>query len=136
VSPRASSRTTTCTPEQARNRRQQARAFIDIAQTILQEPATEADAHVAAANAVLAAIAAADAICGLRLGCYSRGQDHNQAAALLETVDLPDTTLATKLRRVLASKDNVHYSPRLISKSDAQGIVRQASALVEAAELL
>src|SRR5659263_494402 len=75
---------------------------------------------------ILAAIAAADAICGLRLGRYNRSQDHNQAAALLETVDLPDTTLATKLRRVLASKDNAHYSPRLISKTDAQGIVRQA----------
>lgn len=136
MSPRASSRTTACTPEQARNRRQQARAFIDVAETILEEPATQADAHVAAAIAVLAAIAAADAICGLRLGRYNRSQDHNQAAALLETVDLPDTTLATKLRRVLASKDNAHYSPRLISKTDAQGIVRQASALVEAAERL
>jgi len=30
--------------------------------------------------------------------------------ALLETVDLPDHTLPTKLRRVLGSKDNVHYS--------------------------
>ena len=45
---------------------------------------------MAAALAVLAAI---DAICGLRLGRYSRGQDHDHAAALLETVDLPDHTL-------------------------------------------
>jgi hypothetical protein len=60
--------------------------------------------------AVLAAIAATDAICGLQLGRYSRGQDHDNAVALLETVDLPDHTLPTKLRRVLGSKDNVHYS--------------------------
>ena len=63
-------------------------------------------------------------------------QDRNRAEALLETVDLPDRTLPTKLRRVLASKDNVHYSPNLISKTDAQALVRQARALVDAAERL
>jgi hypothetical protein len=78
---------------------------------VLSEPATQTHSHVAAALAALAAIAATDAICGLRLGRYSRGQDHDEAAALLETVDLPDHTLPTKLRRVLASKDNVHYPP-------------------------
>jgi hypothetical protein len=36
----------------------------------------------------------------LRLSHYSRGQDHDRAAALLETVDLPD--------RALPSKDDVH----------------------------
>lgn len=136
MSPRGSSRPTGCTPAEARARRDQARAFIDVAEMVLSEPATQTETHVAAALAVLAAIAATDAICGLKLGRYSRGQDHNQAAALLETVDLADHTLPTKLRRVLASKDTVHYSPRLMSKSDAQGLVRQARALVEAAERL
>lgn len=92
--------------------------------------------HVAAALAVLAAIAAADSICGLRLGGYSRGQDHAQAVAVLETVDLPDTTLPAKLRRILSAKDLVHYSPNLVSKTDAEALVRQARALVEAAERL
>ena len=69
-----------------------------------------------------------------KLGRYSRGQDHDNAAALLETVDLPDHTLPTKLRRVLASKDNAHYSSRLSSKSDARALARQARALVDAAE--
>jgi hypothetical protein len=136
MSPRGGSRTTDCTPAEARNRRAQARAFIDVAEMVLSEPATETETHVAAALAVLAAIAATDAICGLRLGRYSRGQDHSQAAALLETVDLPDPTLPRKLRRVLASKDNVHYSPKLISKSDAQTLVREARTLVDSAERL
>jgi hypothetical protein len=35
---------------------------------VLSEPATQAETHVAAALAVLAAIAATDAICGLQLG--------------------------------------------------------------------
>ncbi|HZJ03864.1 MAG TPA: hypothetical protein VFD59_00145 [Nocardioidaceae bacterium] len=136
MSPRGNSRVTSCTPAEARARREQAKAFIDVAEMVLSEPATHTDPHVAAALAVLAAIAATDAICGLQLGRYSRGQDHDPAAALLETVDLPDHTLPTKLRRVLGSKDNVHYSPRLISKTAAQALVRQARVLVDAAERL
>jgi hypothetical protein len=121
---------------EARARREQAKAFIDVAEMVLSEPATHTDPHVAAALAVLAAIAATDAICGLQLGRYSRGQDHDRAVALLETVDLPDHTLPTELRRVLGSKDNVHYSPRLISKTAPQALVRQARVLVDAAERL
>ena len=136
MSPRGSSRVISCAQAQASARREQAKAFIDVAEMVLSEPATHTDPHVAAALAVLAAIAATDAICGLRLGRYSRGQDHDRAAALLETVDLPDHTLPAKLRRVLASKDNVHYSPRLISKIEAQALVRQARVLVDASERL
>jgi hypothetical protein len=136
MSPRGSSRVSSCTPAEARARREQAKAFIDVAEMALSEPATQTHSHVAAALAVLAAIAASDAICGLQLGRYSRAQDHDSPAALLETVDLPDHTLPTKPRRVLASKDNVHYSPRLISKADAQALVRQARVLVDAAERL
>ena len=136
MSPRGSSWVISCTPAEARGRREQAKAFIDVAEMVLSEPADQTHSHVAAALAVLAAIAATDAICGLRLGRYSRGQDHDSAAALLDTVDLPDSTLPAKLRRVVASKDNVHYSPRLISKTDARALVRQARVLVDAAERL
>jgi hypothetical protein len=136
VNPRSSRRVATCTPEQARTRRTQARAFLDVAEMVLAEPATQSEIHVAAALAVLAAIAATDAICGLRLGQHSRGQDHDLAIELLESVDVGDPSLPTKLRRVLAAKDSVHYSPRLIAKTDAQTLVRQAGALVDAAERL
>jgi hypothetical protein len=136
VSPRPKGRVTDCTPEQARARRAQARAFLDVAEMVLEEPAAQAETHVAAALAVLAAIAATDGICGLRLGRYSRGQDHDQAVELLESVDVGDRSLPVKLRRVLAAKDAVHYSPRLIAKGDAQSLVRNAAALVEAAERL
>ena len=131
-----SSRLTSCTPAEARARREQAKAFIGVDELVLNEPAAQTHSHVAAALAVLAAIAASDAICGLQPGRYSRGQDHDNATALLETVDLPDQTLPTKLRRVLASKDNVHYSARLTSKTDARALVRQARVLVDAAERL
>jgi hypothetical protein len=133
VTPREGSRTTTCTPAQARTRRDQARSFIDVADVVLAEPATQNETHVAAALAVLAAIAATDAICGRALGRYSRGQDHTQAIQLLKTLDLPDPTLPEKLRRILAAKDNVHYSPALVSKTEARRLVRLAHTIVDAA---
>lgn len=133
---RGAARTTPCTPADARGRRQQAREFLNVAEMVLTERATGTEAHVAAALAVLAAIAAADAICGLRLGSWSRGQHHGEAAALLETVDLQDPTLPRKFRRVLSSKDAVHYSPRLVSTTDAKTLVRLARSLVEASDRL
>lgn len=136
MTPRSTGRVADCTPEQARTRRLQARTFLDVAEMVLDEPATQSETHVAGALAVLAAVAATDAICGLRLGRYGRGQDHEQAVTLLESVDVGDTSLPAKLRRVLASKDAVHYSPRLVAKSDAATLVRNAAALVEAAERL
>ena len=99
---------------------------------VLTESASRHEAQVAAALAVLGAIAAADAICGLTLHRYSRGQDHAQ----LEKVSLDDTTLPGKLRRILSSKDSVHYSPHLVTDKDARNLVRQARALVVAAERL
>jgi hypothetical protein len=107
-----------------------------VAELVLEEPATQSETHVSAALAVLAAIAATDAICGFRLGQYSRGQDHEQAAELLESVDVGDRSLAVKLRRVLTAKDAAHYSPRLMPRSDAQSLVRNARALVDAADRL
>lgn len=59
---RGKGRTTLCTPAEARGRRQQAREFLNVADMVLTERATGAEAHVAAALAVPGAIAAADAI--------------------------------------------------------------------------
>jgi hypothetical protein len=132
MTPRHSGRVVTCTPAECRARRDQARAFLEVAELVLTEDRREA--HVAAALAVLAGIAAADAICGLSLGKWSRGQDHNQAVDLLGEVALRDTTLATKLRRLLADKDAAHYSPTLITVEKAKAMVRQASALLAEAD--
>lgn len=95
-----------------------------------------AEARVAAALAVLAGIAAADAICGLRVGKRSRGQDHRQAVALLQEVRLRDTSLPSRLQRLIAEKDAVHYSPNLVTASSAKGLVRHASALLQEANAL
>lgn len=133
MTPRRSGRVTTCTPSEARARRDQARAFLEVAELVLTEDRRES--HVAAALAVLAGIAAADAICGLTLGQWSRGQDHSQAVALLGDVALSDPTLPAKFRRLLADKDAVHYSSSLITVEKATTMVRQAAALVAEADL-
>jgi hypothetical protein len=132
MTPRHSGRIVTCTPAECRARRDQARAFLEVAELVLTEDRREA--HVAAALAVLAGIAAADAICGLSLGKWSRGQDHHQAVNLLSDVALRDTTLPTKLRRLLADKDAVHYSSALITVERARTMVRQAAALLAEAD--
>jgi len=103
---------------------------------VLQEPAAQSETHVAGALAVLAAIAATDSICGTKLRRYARGPDHARAVALLETVDLPDQALPAKLRRILAAKDNAHYSPELMTKSEARALVNNARKLVDAASTL
>ncbi len=132
MTPRRSGRIATCTPAECGARREQARAFLEVAELVLTEDRREA--HVAAALAVLSGIAAADAICGLSLGKWSRGPDHHQAVDLLEDVALRDTTLPTKLRRLLADKDAAHYSSTLITVDRAKTMVRQAIALLAEAD--
>jgi hypothetical protein len=132
VSPRHAGRIVTCTPAEGRRRRDQARAFLEVADLVLTEDRREA--HVAAALAVLAGIAAADAVCGLSLGRWSRGRDHNQAVDLLGEVALRDSSLPAKLRRLLADKDAAHYSSTLITVDKATSMVRQAAALLAEAD--
>lgn len=134
MTPRSAGRVTRCSPAEARSRRAQARAFLDAAELVLTEDQREA--HVAAALAVLAGIAAADAICGIRLEKWSRGQDHEQAVRLFRDVALNDAALPNKLARLLADKDATHYSPNLITIAKARTLVRYAGSLLEEAESL
>ncbi len=134
MSPRRGGRVVDCSQADARERRLQARTFLEVAELMLAGDRRQA--HVAAANAVLAGIAAADAICGLRIGQWSRGPDHSSAVTLLETVALRDTSLPTKLRRLLGDKDAVQYSPNLVTVERATAMVRQAKALIAEADAL
>lgn len=131
---RRSGRVVVCSLSEARARRGQARAFLEAAEAVFGEAPREA--HVAAALAVLSGIAASDAICGLALRRWSRGSDHGQALELLRTVAGLEGGLVVSLKRLLDQKDAVHYSPDLVTADRAQGMLRQARALVEAAEKL
>lgn len=134
MTPCHSGRVVACSPAECRARREQARAFLEVADLVLTQDRREA--HVAAALAVLAGIAAAEAICGFSLRKWSRGQDHTQAVMLLGEVALRDTTLPAKLQRLLADKEAVHYSSTLITVEKAKTMVRQAAALLSEADVL
>lgn len=86
-----------------------------------------------AGNAVLAAIAASDAICCLRLGRFHSG-DHRAAARLLGLVRPDGPELAKQLARVLAVKDQVDYSGDPIPESRMVSVLRSTARLVETAE--
>lgn len=133
---RASGRTHSCTREQARVRIDQARAFLDVAELVGEEPDDLASPGVAAALAVLAGIAAADAACCARLGTRSRGQDHRQAVQLLAQVGSDGRNLARTLGRLLDIKDGAHYGAVFVSRQKAVAAVRQARLLVDTATLL
>jgi hypothetical protein len=79
-----------CAAEDARTRAAHARASLEVAKLIRGDAAKPEDLnfkHVAAGNAVLAAIGASDALCCRLLGERSRGLDHRDAVALLELRD-------------------------------------------------
>ncbi|WP_432510381.1 hypothetical protein [Kineococcus sp. SYSU DK001] len=125
------SRTAPCTPADARTRLRQARLYLEAAELVQAEDLAEA-ATVATGNGVLAAIAAADAICCHAAGTRSRGQDHRQAIGLLQEVT-GDATLAKALREVLDLKDAGHYGLSNVSASNCTAALRRATTLVEAA---
>lgn len=92
-------------------------------------------AQVAAANAVLAAIAAADALCGHAHGFHATGQDHREATRLLR--DIPETghRLARKFMQLAADKTDLTYGgycTRAVasrSAADAQALVTELDRL-------
>jgi len=88
--------------------------------------------NVAISNAVLAGIAAADAICGHTLGQAAKGDAHDEAARLLGTTGPEAAQQVNDLRRLLALKTNSQYSPLVLTDSTATDAIRWASRLIEA----
>jgi hypothetical protein len=129
---RAKSRTQTCTAAEARIRLDHARLYIMVADLVLTQEPSEATT-VATGNAVLAAIAATDAICCAATGSRFRGQDHHGAAEYLANVT-GDERLSRLLRDVLNVKDLSHYGLDHVVVSKARSALRKAQQLVAEAE--
>lgn len=125
----AKRRVASCGTAEARLRVEQGEAYL-IAAELATGEAGGAWATVAAGNAVLAGIAASDAICCLRIGERSRGEDHHQAVALLARATPDGAQLAQALERLLGIKDQSHDGVELVSSSRARSAVRQASRLL------
>ena len=80
--------------------------------------------------AVHAGIAAADVICCARLGEHARGDDHDEAVALLAKAD---RDRARDLTTLLRMKTRSGYSHEPTSRTDRQRAQRAAARLVQAA---
>ncbi len=120
-----------CDAADARTRLAQAELYLEVAEVVLAEESGE-HATVATGNAVLAAIAAADALCCASAGTRYRGADHRRAADHLEQVT-GDRRLAALLREVVDLKDVGHYGLDNVAASRAKSAVRKAGKLVSVA---
>jgi hypothetical protein len=122
-------RTRAADTEDARTRAQSAAAYLGVAELVLDE-ADVAMPGVAAGVAVLAGIAASDAICARRLQVIHRGDDHRAAAALLAQATADGKKLAATFRRLIDLKDEAHYGVTLIAPRRARDAVRWAHLLL------
>lgn len=107
-----------------------ARRYLEVGEVVIG--ADPADRQVAAGLAVLAAVAAGDAICGSALGEHARGQDHGQSADLVRTVRPDGADLARHLARVLEHKPNAHYGTTYLTPETVQAMLHHARELVDA----
>jgi hypothetical protein len=130
---RPPNRTTPCTREQAGQRLRQAEAFLGWARAALADEGDEANLGVATSLAILAGVAATDALCGSSLGYYSRGQNHAEAANLVRSIEPGGPALASTFRQLLARKEDTSQAPKSLLESSAKAALRQAGDLVSAA---
>ena len=84
---------------------------------------------MAATAAVLAAIAAADALCGHALGHQSSDQDHRAAGKLLEATGPTGRALARKFVRLASDKTDLTYGG-WCTKAQASRALRDAEAFI------
>lgn len=116
----------------ARARLKEAHLYLSAAE--LFDSGSAAENKVAGSNAILAGIAAADAICGLVLGERSSGDDHAQAISLLKRATRPSTKAANSLTRLLTQKAPVQYGADAMSANDAVNLIKWARDVVHEAD--
>ena len=121
-----------CSASQARIRLGHAELYLDVARLVIADE-TGSEATVATGNAVLAGIAAADAICCRAAGERYRGADHREAARFLESVT-GDRRLGAALRELADYKDGAHYGLSHVKTQRARAATRRAEILVRAAQ--
>jgi hypothetical protein len=122
-----------CSAAEGRTRLRTAQAYQEVAGAVLAERDRDEYLNVAAGLAVLAGIAASDAICCVRLRCRHRGDDHRGAADLLQGATPEGAELAKTLLRLLDLKDAAHYGVMVVSSRKARDAPRWSARLVEKA---
>lgn len=127
----ARSKYSDCSASQSRTRLDHAELYLDVARLVIADE-TGSEATVATGNAVLAGIAAADAICCAAVGKRYRGADHREAAEYLERVT-GDRKLGQALRDLADHKDAAHYGLSNVKRQRAKAAIRRAEILVRLA---
>jgi HEPN domain-containing protein len=93
------------------------------------ESFSKGDWNAASICAVHSCIAASDAVCIYFLGKRHSGQNHADAVALLGTIKSGDEAAknnANRLRKILAIKNMAEYEERLMRRSDAEKVMKDA----------
>ena len=121
-------------PSDARLRLRSAAAYLEVAELVLSDKDRIEMPGVAAGLAVLAGIAAADALCAARLGRIHRGDDHRAAAELLRAAAPDGRKLAATFQRLIDIKDEAHYGLTVVSSQRARSAVRWAAQLAARAQ--
>lgn len=117
----------------------QVRSYAGKAQEYVDAAASEveADRYVAATSlAIHAAINAADAVCGARLGQRAAGDDHDHVLALLRQAGPDGAKIEKELRRLLPYKTTAEYEPDDVSPIAAAKCVERAQRCVAVARLV
>jgi HEPN domain-containing protein len=130
-----STRTRRVGKELYRNYLEKARESLEAAEESLRARRWNA----ATINAVHCGISATDALTVFMIGVRHVGERHEDAIALLQTLDIPRETLAAKgrqLGRLLAVKNAADYEERLIKEKEASEAVRDAERYFEWVENL
>lgn len=118
----------------AQERAKHARGQLAMAELAFDDSGIDGAENVAGSAAMLAGIAAADAICGYVLGERSSGQDHREATELLAQAVGKHSRAPSHLRRLLAAKTETQYTPLSIGATKARGLLSSARALAEEME--
>ena len=117
-------------PAEVKTRAAHAADYLMVA-TLRLEPGDQNSYNTTGSNAVLAGIAAADAICGFVLGYRAQGHDHKQAVSLLTAAMKYRSPAAAKnLARLLEAKSLTQYGSNHITEARARDLVRSAERLV------
>lgn len=116
------------TKSEGRGRRRIAEKYLEVAEIAAMEDG--AAVNVAVGVAVLAGIAASDAVCIAALGERYSGLDHAAAVQILGRVD---GRLSGRLRILVDLKASSHYGDSLLTARDRERAIKAARDLVDAA---
>lgn len=114
----------------------QVRAYAGKAQEYADAASSELESkrYIAATSlAIHAAINAADAVCGARLGRRAAGEDHDQVLTLLKQAGPDGITVEKELRRLLPLKTKAEYEPDDIAAGVAKKAVERSERCVAVA---